>query len=88
MHRIAAHAVRQLKLKILFVPLSPCLHKETITQFVTHTDSHWTAVSQLAGKVADNSSERPAQSFMTASYKTPPATMQQLNNPSPIPTIY
>ena len=72
MHRIAAHAGRQLKLEILFVPLSPCPHKETITQFVTHTDSHWTACESFASKVADNSSERPAQSFMTATYKNSP----------------
>ena len=46
MHRIAAHAVRQLKLEILF---TLCLHKETITQFVTHrpTDSHWTASESI-----------------------------------------
>ena len=44
MHRIAAHVVRQLKLDILFVLF---LKKETITQFVTHTDSHWTASESI-----------------------------------------
>ena len=40
MHRIVVHAVRLLKLELYS---SFCLHKETIAQFVTHTDSHWTA---------------------------------------------
>ena len=44
MYRIAAHAVHQLKLEILFVI---CLHKETLTQFVSHTDSHWTASESI-----------------------------------------
>ena len=44
MHRIVVHAVRQLKLEL---NSSFCLHKETITQFVTHTDSHWTASESI-----------------------------------------
>ena len=38
MYRIAVHVVRSL---ILELYSSFCPHKETITQFVTHTDSHW-----------------------------------------------
>ena len=44
MYRIAVHAVRQL---ILELYSSFCPHKETITQFVTHTDSHWTASESI-----------------------------------------
>ena len=39
MYKIAVHVARQL---ILELYSSFCPHKETITQFVTHTDSHWT----------------------------------------------
>ena len=44
MHGIAAHAVRQVKLKILFVLLSPQRDNHS---FVTHTDSHWTASESI-----------------------------------------
>ena len=44
MYRIAVHVVRQLILKL---DLSFCPHKETITQFVTHTDSHWTSSESI-----------------------------------------
>ena len=45
-HRIAANAVCKLKLEILFVLLSS-QKPPTITQFVTHTDSHWTASASI-----------------------------------------
>ena len=44
MHRIVVHVVRQLKLELYS---SFCLHKETITQFVTHTDSNWTTSESI-----------------------------------------
>ena len=45
MHRIAAHAVRQLKLEILFFLLSP--QRDNHLKFVTHTGSHWTASESI-----------------------------------------
>ena len=44
MYRIAVHVVRKL---ILELYSSFCPHKETITQIVTHTDSHWTASESI-----------------------------------------
>ena len=40
----SAHVVCQLKLE-LYSPFWP--NKETITQFVTHSDSHWTASESI-----------------------------------------
>ena len=44
MYRIAVHVVRQFMLELY---LSFCTHKETIAQFVTHTDSHWIASESI-----------------------------------------
>ena len=44
MYRKAVHVVRQL---ILELYVSFCPHKETITQFVTHTDGHWTVSESI-----------------------------------------
>ena len=43
MHRIVAHAVRQLKLEILFVLLS----SQRDNHSVLHTDSHWTTSESI-----------------------------------------